>query len=851
VAAGRVPVSTYRLQLTPEFGFAEASEVGEYLACLGVTHVYLSPVLEAVPGSRHGYDVTDHSRIRTELGGEDGFRAMASRFRSHGLGIVLDIVPNHMAVPAPETLNRQLWSVLRDGPGSPYATWFDIDWAAQDDRMVLPILAGPLQDCLGDLAVDRDGGPDGEPVLRYFDHVLPLRQGTERLPLPGLLKAQHYRLTWWRNAGTELNWRRFFNITSLIAVRSDDPAVFDATHAVILRLVSDGLVDGLRVDHLDGLADPRGYLRRLASVTGGAWVVVEKILEATERLPDDWPCAGTTGYDGLRLVDGLFIDSAGGAALGAEYAGFARQADAGHVPARFAEVAEEARREVATGALRADVTRLAAVLADVCPEATPADARSVLTEILACFSVYRAYVNPGEPPPAASVSAVRDAVDAAGPRLPPRLRGLAAQVGAAVLGTRRPASGEAGAVGVTGRAAELIVRFQQTTGPVQAKGMEDTAFYRWPRLTSLNEVGGDPDRFGVRTEEFHAASGRLASDWPATMTTLSTHDSKRQEDVRARLAVLAEMPGEWGRRAGEWHERATSARPSGAIGSSGAAGAAGTAVDPDTEYLQWQTLVGAWPVSGERLTGYLTKAIREAKQRTSWADPDPDYESAVLGLAARALDDQELAASIQAFVASISADALVNSLGAKLVQLTMPGVADLYQGCELAGLSMVDPDNRRDVGFARRRRMLADLDAGRLDAGRLEAGRLDPDGPADAVARLDAAKLLVTARALRLRRDHPDWFAGSYTPLTAAGSAASHVVAFARGGRAITMATRLPVGLRRRGGWADTALPLPAKLPIPAKGWLDVLTGSRYSGQWVPLSELTRRLPVALLAPEE
>src|SRR6516164_9777737 len=471
VAAGRVPVSTYRLQLTPEFGFAEASEVGEYLACLGVTHVYLSPVLEAVPGSRHGYDVTDHSRIRAELGGEDGFRAMASRFRSHGLGIVLDIVPNHMAVPVPETLNRQLWAVLRDGPGSPYATWFDIDWAAQADRMVLPILAGPLQDCVSDLAVDRDGGPDGEPVLRYFDHVLPLRPGTAGLPLPGLLQSQHYRLIWWRDAGTELNWRRFFNITSLIAVRSDDPAVFDATHAVISRLVSDGLVDGLRVDHLDGLADPRGYLRRLASVTGGAWVVVEKILEATERLPDDWPCAGTTGYDALRLVDGLFIDSAGGAALGAEYARFARQAGAGPVPGRFAEVAQQARREAATGALRADVTRLAAVLADVCPEATPADARSVLTEILACFSVYRAYVNPGEPPPAASVSAVRDAVDAAGRRLPARLRGLAEQVGAAVLGTRRPASGDAVAVGVTSRAAELIVRFQQTTGPVQAKGM--------------------------------------------------------------------------------------------------------------------------------------------------------------------------------------------------------------------------------------------------------------------------------------------------------------------------------------------------------------------------------------------
>src|SRR5271165_4515408 len=295
VAAGTGPVSTYRLQLTPDFGFANAGEVAEYLADLGVTHLYLSPVLEAAPGSRHGYDVTDHSRIRAELGGEDEFRAMVKRLRSCGLGIILDIVPNHMAIPVPETLNRQLWAVLRDGPGSGYANWFDIDWAAQDNRMLLPILGGPVEDCLGDLRVDQRGGPDGEPVLRYFDHVLPLRPGTARLQARELLESQHYRLAWWRAAATELNWRRFFDVTSLIGVRVEDPAVFDATHALIIRLVSEGLVDGLRADHPDGLADPRGYLRRLAAASGGVWVVAEKILEAGELLPGDWPCAGTTG----------------------------------------------------------------------------------------------------------------------------------------------------------------------------------------------------------------------------------------------------------------------------------------------------------------------------------------------------------------------------------------------------------------------------------------------------------------------------------------------------------------------------------------------------------------------------
>jgi (1->4)-alpha-D-glucan 1-alpha-D-glucosylmutase len=311
------------------------------------------------------------------------------------------------------------------------------------------------------------------------------------------------------------------------------------------------------------------------------------------------------------------------------------------------------------------------------------------------------------------------------------------------------------------------------------------------------------------------------------MTTLSTHDTKRQEDVRARLAVLAEIPADWDRRVTEWHERAVPPR---------LFGSGGAAVDPDAEYLLWQTIVGAWPVDRERLSGYLTKAIREAKRHTSWTDPDPGYEKAVLGLAARVLDDASLIASIGSFVESISADALVNSLGAKLVQLTMPGVPDVYQGCELAGLFLVDPDNRRPVNFARRRSLLAGFDAG--DPGVLEAlaGR-DPAG------RLDAAKLLVTSRALRLRREHPDWFAGGYTPLTAAGAVPGHAVSFARG-QAVTVATRLPAGLRRRGGWAGTVLPL------PGAGWLDVLTGRSYHGDKVLLAELTSLLPVALLVPE-
>ncbi len=303
------PQSTYRLQLQPGFGFAEAAGIAGYLAGLGITHAYLSPFLQAAPGSRHGYDIVDHSRISADLGGEGAFRDMVARFRRHGLGVIADIVPNHMAISAPESLNRQFWSVLRDGAGSGFTHWFDIDWQAGGGRLLLPILAGPLADCLGDLAVDA-GGPDG-PVLRYYQHVLPVRPGTEDLPLPDLTAAQHYRLADWRAAATELNWRRFFDITSLIAVRVEDEDVFTVTHGLLLRLLDEGLIDGLRVDHPDGLADPRGYLDRLAKATGGAWVVTEKILTGTEKLPRDWRCAGTTGYDALGAVGGLFLDPAG------------------------------------------------------------------------------------------------------------------------------------------------------------------------------------------------------------------------------------------------------------------------------------------------------------------------------------------------------------------------------------------------------------------------------------------------------------------------------------------------------------------------------------------------------------
>jgi len=573
------PGSTCRLQLHAGFGFADAAALGGYLAGLGVTHVYLSPILQAAPGSMHGYDVVDHSAISADLGGEGGFRAMAAELRRHGLGLIVDVVPNHMGIGAPESLNHQFWSVLAGGPDSPAAHWFDIDWAARGGRLLLPVLGGPPAEVAADLAVDPAGDPghpDSGPVLRYFEHVLPLRAGTAGLPLAELLAAQHYELADWRTASAELNWRRFFDITSLIGIQVQESDVFAATHEVLLGLAAEGLIDGLRIDHPDGLADPRGYLQRLATATSGRWVVTEKILEGGEQLPADWECAGTTGYDSLNMVGGLFTDPAGAAPLTAQYVRFT---DGG--PAAFGPVAAAGQQQAAGGALAAEISRLARLVpgtADPTLAGAGEDRPAVIAALVSNMHVYRAYVIPGETPAPASVAAVTGAVERARGALPARLHPALDALAALVLEPGRTAAGGLDAVG-TARA-ELAVRFQQTCGPVMAKGVEDTAFYRWSRLTALNEVGGDPGRLGVSPAAFHAFAARLARDWPATMTTLSTHDTKRGEDVRARLAVLAERPAQWEQEAARWHDLA------GRLGG-------GPQPEPDTEYLMWQTLAGA------------------------------------------------------------------------------------------------------------------------------------------------------------------------------------------------------------------------------------------------------------------
>jgi (1->4)-alpha-D-glucan 1-alpha-D-glucosylmutase len=788
----RAPTSTYRLQLRPEFGFDDAAEVLPYLHDLGVSDVYLSPVLQAAPGSTHGYDVVDHSHLNEELGGAPAFHRLSDRARELGMGVVVDVVPNHMAVPTPASLNAALWSVLRTGPASPYARWFDADWAAQERALLMPVLGRRIGEVVADGEITLDRSAAGEPVLRYFDHVFPVRPGTEDLPMEELLDRQFYRLAHWRVGDEELNYRRFFDIDTLVGVRVEDEQVFAETHAVLLALVDEGRVQGLRIDHPDGLADPRGYVQRLFGATG-TWIVVEKILEGDEQLPADWPCAGTTGYDALLRVGGVLLDPAAAPGLTNLYTALTGE------PADFSEVVEDAKRFVVEHGLRAEVARLVEVAATICHEHlalrdhTRRGLHEAIVELLVAVPVYRAYVVPGEPTPDDARETVRAAAAQARARLAEDRHGTLDLVVELALGGQ----------GRGQHRDEFVVRFQQTCGPVMAKGVEDTAFYRWLRLTALNEVGGDPAHLGVTVDDLHAWCARQLETWPAAMTTLSTHDTKRSEDVRARLAVLAELPQEWADAVLRWRAATAPVRP--------------PALDGNTEYLLWQTLVGTWPIDAGRLTAYLEKATREAKRRTTWTEPDEEYDDAVRTFAAAVLADPDLTADVAGFVQRLAPAWRANVLAQKLLALTIPGVPDVYQGCDLTDLSLVDPDNRRPVDYAARAHRLA---------------RLETEAPRD----LDDEKLLVVSRALRLRREHPEWFgAGStYEPI-AVGS--PHAVAFARSGQVVTVASRLSLG---------AVAAAESTVALPRGEWRDVLTGATHAGP-SRLGDLLGSLPVALL----
>ncbi|MFI2073117.1 malto-oligosyltrehalose synthase [Streptomyces triculaminicus] len=780
------PTATYRLQLQPGLPFREAERAVPHLADLGVSHLHLSPVLEAVPGSTHGYDVVGHDAVRAELGGEEGLRALARTAHAHGLGLILDIVPNHMALPAPEGLNGPLWHVLRDGPASPYARWFDVDWAEHGGRLLLPVLGGPLGDELERFAVDGD-------VLRYHDHAFPLRPGTERLPLPELLDAQWYRPAWWRLARTEVNYRRFFTISDLIAVRVEDPEVFAATHATVLALLDEGVVDGLRVDHPDGLADPAGYLRRLAAATGGRWTVVEKILSGDERLPADWPVAGTTGYDSLRHLDGLFTDPDGAGELAAAYRAFA-----GPPPDRGGDWQATVRRaayRVIGHELAAEVDRLVRTAGRLCASShrlrdhAPWALRTALCETLVRLPVYRPYAVPGLPVAPVDAALLDEAAQGA------RTAFAVPEEARAVEVVRDAALGR---LGEDPDRRDFCARFAQTASALRAKSVEDTAFYRYAPLLSATEVGGAPDRPAVTPEEFHAHCARLQRDWPTTGTVLSTHDTKRSADARARIAALSEYPGRWAALMDLLRAR-------------------GAAPDPHVAWVAWQNAFGLGDADAGRLVPAVLKSVREAALLTTWTEPDAAYEAAVAAFVAAGPGGPGAAAALAPLERETAPTVRANTLGAALLHLTMPGVPDVYMGTEGVYRALVDPDNRRVPRF--------------------------PPGPADG---LGGEKRRLTRTALRLRREHPEWFGAraTYEPLGAAGLAAEHCVAFGRSGQVVAVATRLPRRLAAAGGWRGTVLELP-----DGGAWRESLTGGVWQGR-VEMAELLEAMPVALLVRE-
>jgi len=880
------PCATYRVQLHAGFTFDDAAAIVDYLADLGVSHLYCSPFLQAAPGSTHGYDVVDHHRLNAELGGDEAYERLCGALKTRGMAQLVDIVPNHMAISGRE--NAWWWDVLENGPSSRYASYFDIDWDPPEERMRLRVLMPILGDHVG-RALDRGeiqvAREDGSFVIRYFDHAVPvspssmgdvLMEAAEqvdsdhlvsiatalgRLPpsratdrdsvqerhrdkevlrenlaglldeqpdvaaaveravvdlnadpdgLDRLLERQNYRLAYWRVAGQELDYRRFFDITTLIGLRSENLFVFADTHEKMIQLVRDGKVAGLRVDHVDGLRQPAEYLRLLCHAAGpDAYIVVEKILEAEETLPPNWDVEGTTGYDFAASVNGLFVDPAGEAPLTDIYATMVDR------PTDYERLVHRNKHLVMREVLAADVNRLTNLLVCVCErhrryrDYTRVDLSRAVREVLACLDVYRAYARPaGVEPSADDIARVEAAVDRAKKRRPEVEEDLFTFVGGVLL-MRHPGPDED----------DFTLRFQQLSGAVMAKGVEDTTFYQYNRLVSLNEVGGDPGRFGTSVADFHAHNAGVARDWPSTLLATSTHDTKRSEDVRTRISLLSEIPQEWGAAVARWVEMNA--------GHKVAHDRAGGLPDRNAEYLLYQVLVGAHPLGVDRAVAFMEKASREAKQHTSWTDPDPAYDEALAGFVRAVVGDVAFAADLAAFTAPLVAAGRTSSLAQTLLKLTSPGVPDVYQGTELWDLSLVDPDNRRPVDYAVRRELLA---------------RVRGASAADVLgwAEEGAPKLWLTLRALDVRRRLEATFAGGgYSPLISRGPRAANVVAFERGGEVAVVVPRLVLGLRE--GWGDTTVDLP-----PGR-WVDELGGSTAGGGPVHLGSLLAGFPVALL----
>ncbi len=876
-------IASYRVQLHAGFDFAAASARVPYLAKLGISHLYLSPILQAAQGSTHGYDVVDHERVSTMLGGEEGLTRLVEAAHAHGIGLLVDIVPNHMCTADPA--NRWWWDVLENGPASAWAHAFDVDWQAPEDRYRGAVLVAVLGDHRSKLVQRREIRLVREGsrfLVIYADRRFPVAprslgsvlagaaraSGSERLAFIGdalievpratmvdrasldrrrrdlsvlralveeeleheqardavdraisalnaspeafdaFLDEQNYCLVYWRAARHDLDYRRFFDVDSLVGLRMENEQVLDATHALLMRLVEDGSIDGLRVDHVDGLASPRGYLDALRKRAPHALVLVEKILAVDEELRD-WPVQGTTGYELMGDLTALSVEPDAEAWLSAldhELTGETRG---------FREIASEARREVLDRVLPSDVHRLSRMLADLrdrhrdVRDHSSHSLEEALRALLGVFPVYRSYVEPErgvvEPEDAILIErAIADAKESR-PELEPELFDF---IGDVLLLKRRGVAESA-----------FVRRFQQLTPPAMAKGVEDTAFYRTARFLAANEVGGSPERFSLSVEHFHAKNARAAHRWPERLLALSTHDTKRSGDARARLVAITLEREQYSALAARFFERAEKHRDAGMP-------------QPRMLSIALQTMVCAWPLTPERLVAALEKSAKEAKEETSWLDPRPPYEAALRAFAEKVARDEAIGSDIAAFVEAIDGRARAISLAWTLLACTLPGAPDLYQGTELWSYSLVDPDNRRPVAWDT-----------------LEE-TLQRAGPRPLLAddRTGATKQDVIRRTLAFRRARTALFArgAAYERFPIAGKESNRALAFLRrspdGDQALVVAAHRP--LRAGGSWGDTSIVLP-------KGrFASVLDDAPAREGKVTLEQLLERLPVALLSLE-
>ncbi len=917
------PRATYRLQCNKDFDFDDVAGIADYLARLGISHVYASPWLKARPGSLHGYDIVDHLSMNPELGDESAFERVIATLDAKGLGRILDFVPNHMGVGGAD---NPLWlDALEWGRDSNTAGWFDIDWFPErfslQDKVLVPLLAKQygveLYD--GKLSLKFDADEGSFAVWAYDTHKLPvcplhywqileeagpelerlgdsfasitewhpqmsrraqhlkqslaaaardrpavraaIRCAVEQLNgSPGskdswtklnlLIQDQHWRVAHFRVAGDDINYRRFFDNNELAGLRMELPDVFDHAHTLVLRLLKEGKLDGLRIDHIDGLLDPKGYLEHLRAAGGNSfYLVVEKILAVHESLRDDWPVDGTTGYEFLNLVLGLLIDPAGEAALTSQYADFTGERR------QFAAIVRECKLRIMRNEMASELNVLAREAARVAyerPETadfTSNVLRRAIREIVACFPVYRTYVDEASSPSAEDRRDLTWAMKVA--------RANETYIDPSVFDFLEALlSGDLVAKGRSGFSHHAVLRcamkLQQYSGPVMAKGLEDTAFYRYNRFVALNEVGGHPDRFGTTVANFHKTVSQRARRWPDSMLTTSTHDTKRGEDSRARLAVLSEMPEQWAKQVRLW-SHALRARH----------GDIGATAPPDRndEYFFYQLLAGSWPTEAlsrdrinetmlrdysERVKGTMRKFMREAKVRSSWAAPDIEYENAVLAFIDGALDFRESESFLSVFLPfaeQLARLGIENSLVQTVVKLTAPGVPDVYQGSELWDLSLVDPDNRRPVDFEKRMRLLTDMDARQPSVRELMTHWHD-----------GAIKLFVTSSILRFRAAHASLFErGAYEPILSAGPKADCICGFARieeHSAALIITARFPARREMDPEWRSTRLALPPQLA--AGIFRNILTGARLTAGDIELGLdlVLDAIPVAVLVIE-